>query len=438
MGSVGSATTTLRHWDVFRPVPGATGESTVFTQLTDRYLTSWPARLVGAAGAIAVVLALTFWLPYTWPYRIDINVYRLGGQAFLDGASLYGKLPDTEVDFNLPFTYPPIAAVIFSVFAVIPLRAASTAVTVVSFLAFVWVLALVLRDILRRPLPAALWIALPVMAAISWLGPMRANIEFGQINVLLMALVLTDVLVGENRRWRGWLTGLAVAIKLTPAVFLVYFLLRRDWRSLAMTVVSFAVYTAIGFALRPADSLEYWTSALRDTGRIGNAAYPSNLSINGVVHRLGLDQATASIVWFVVSSLVGLAIMWVAWRLLREGHKAAAALAVGLIALFCSPVSWSHHWVWALPLLVVLSVWAIDRTGSWIACLAMVVMGVLVFWLEPQWWWFDDDRGETPDWNGLQQIVGSAYLVWAAVALVLLALPPRSKLDPAGSATPPG
>lgn len=410
----------------------------MFTQLTDRYLSSWFARVVGAAAALLVLLALTFWLPYTWPYRIDADVYRLGGRAFLDGAGLYGRLPDTGVGFNLPFTYPPIAAVLFSVFAIMPFRAASTAVSVVSLLAFVWVLALVLRSLLRRPLADAVWIALPVMAAISWLGPMRANIEFGQINVLLMALVLTDVLAGENRKWRGWLTGLAVAIKLTPAVFLVYFLLRRDWRSLIMTVVSFVAYTAIGFALRPADSVEYWTSALRDTARIGNAAFPSNLSINGVVHRMGFDGTTASILWFVISSLVGLAIMWVAWRLLRDGHKAAAALTVGLIALFCSPVSWSHHWVWALPLLVVFAVWAIERIRPWVACLAMVAMGVVIFWLEPQWWWFDDDRGETPDWNGFQQIVGSAYLVWVAAALVLLALPlprnPRSGRAEAQSA----
>lgn len=402
----------------------------MFEQLTERYLASWPARIVAAAAALLVAAALTFWLPYTWPYRIDIDVYRLGGRAFLDGAHLYGQLPDTAVGANLPFTYPPIAAALFSLFAIMPLRAASTLVTMLSIVALGWVLALVLRDVMRRRLAEAAWLALPALALISWLGPMRENIEFGQINVLLMALVLTDVLAGEGKRWRGVLTGLAVAIKLTPAVFLVYFLLRRDWRSLAMTVVSFVAYTAIGFVLRPSDSVEYWTSALRDTGRIGNAGFPSNLSINGALHRLGLEGTAASLTWFVVSSAVGLAIMWVAWRLLKSEQKAAAALAVGFIALFCSPVSWGHHWVWALPVLVVLAVWAAQGVPPRFAWLVLLIGGAYIFWAMPQWWFPRPEEGEIPDWNLFQQLVGSAYLVWAAAVLVVMAFHWRKELLP--------
>ncbi|MEO7588326.1 MAG: glycosyltransferase 87 family protein [Arachnia sp.] len=406
----------------------------MFEQLTGRYLASWPARLVALALALLVGVALAFWLPYTWPYRIDIDVYRLGGQAFLDGADLYGRLPDTEVGANLPFTYPPIAAALFSFFAIMPLVAASTLVSILSILALGWVLALVLGEVTRRTLSEGLWLALPVLALISWLGPMRENIEFGQINVLLMALVLTDVLAGQGKPWRGWLTGLAVAIKLTPAVFLVYFLLRRDWRSLIMTVVSFAAYTTIGFVLRPADSVEYWTAALRDTGRIGNAGFPSNLSLNGFIHRLGFDGTAASVVWFLVSAAVGLAIMWIAWRLLEADQKAAAALVVGLIALFSSPVSWGHHWVWALPLLVVFAVWAARGIAPRVAWLVLLVAGAYIFWALPQWW-FASSEGETPDWNLFQQLVGSAYLVWAAASLAVLAVHwrPRRLAGPAAN-----
>ena len=416
----------MRGYDPQQVVHPQAGEK-VFEQLTKRYLASWPARIVAAALALLVLAALTFWLPYTWPYRIDIDVYRLGGRAFLDGVDLYGPLPDTEVGANLPFTYPPIAAALFSVFAVMPLVAASTLLSILSVVGLAWVLTLVLRDVTRRSLSDAWWLALPVLALISWLGPMRENIEFGQFNVLLMVLVLTDVLAGKGKPWRGWLTGLAVAIKLTPAVFLVHYLLRRDWRSLIMTMVSFGVYTAIGFALRPADSVEYWTSALRDTGRIGNAGFPSNLSINGFLHRLGLDGTTATVTWFVVSALVGLVIMWIARRLLQAGQEAAAALVVGLIALFCSPVSWGHHWVWALPLLVVLALWAAQGLASPWGSLALVVTGTYVFWALPQWW-FPSQEGETPNWNLIQQLIGSAYLVWAAAALVFMALPLRQRV----------
>ena len=181
-------------------------------------------------------------------------------------------------------------------------------------------------------------------------------------------------------------------------------------------------------------SVEYWTTALRDTGRIGNAGFPSNLSINGFVYRLGFEGTTASLAWFVVSAVVGLAIMWVAWRLLKADQKAAAALAVGLIALFCSPVSWGHHWVWALPLLVVLAVWAAQGVAPWGAWVLLLVTGSYIFWAEPQWWYPSDGEG-IPNWTRLQQLVGSAYLMWATAVVLVMAVHWRHHREDAGAAT---
>lgn len=390
--------------------------------LAEGYLASWPARLLALAMAVGGVLGLVFWLPYTWPYRIDIDVYRLGGEAFLRGADLYAVLPDTEVGANLPFTYPPIAAALFSGFAVMSLQAASTLISLVSLLCLGWVLLLVIRGTTDRPRAQVWWLTVLALGLTLWLGPVRENIEFGQINPLLMALVMTDLLAGRNKWWRGSLVGLAVAIKLTPAVFLMYFLLRRDWRAMAGTVVSFALYTAIGFALRPGDSITYWTSALGDTDRIGHPGFPSNLSINGFLARLGIDSRLA---WFLVAGVAGLAISWVAWRLLKVGEHAAAGLTIGQIALFCSPVSWGHHWVWAVPLVVVLVMWA-ARGGSLTALwLGLAAVGAWVLWAKPQWW-YPSEENARPDWMLLQQLVGSSYLLWAALAMVAIgAFAPR-------------
>ena len=68
------------------------------------------------------------------PYRIDIDVYRMGGQAWLDGHPLYS--PDvkfhTPIGLNLPFTYPPLAAVIFAPFAWLGMPAASVTITLIT------------------------------------------------------------------------------------------------------------------------------------------------------------------------------------------------------------------------------------------------------------------------------------------------------------------
>ena len=68
------------------------------------------------------------------PYRIDIDVYRMGGQAWLDGRPLYadGAMFHTRVGLDLPFTYPPLAAIAFSPFAWLSLPGASVAITLIT------------------------------------------------------------------------------------------------------------------------------------------------------------------------------------------------------------------------------------------------------------------------------------------------------------------
>ena len=66
------------------------------------------------------------------PYRIDIDVYRTGAQVFLDGGAIYGPMPELSQGGHLPFTYPPIAAALFTVFAIMPLWVGSTLLTLAS------------------------------------------------------------------------------------------------------------------------------------------------------------------------------------------------------------------------------------------------------------------------------------------------------------------
>ena len=409
----------------------------------DRYLSSTTARLVVVVlGAVGALLHLTVipGLDRPPPYRIDLDVYRTGGQVFLDGGDLYGELPVLAEGAYLPFTYPPLSAQLFSVFTLVPLAVASTIITVATIAVTASVVRLVLTRTCDRPRRDLWWLTAAVVAVAIWSGPVRETLGFGQINVFLMALVLVDVLRGRGRWWGGTLTGLAMAVKLTPAVFLLYFVLRRDWRGLATAIGSALAFTGIGHLLAPEDSVRYWTFAIRDPARIGGLPFSSNQSVNGVVYRLGLEGTAASAVWFVVASLVGLAIAYVAWRLLRAGHEVAAAVVVGYVALFCSPVSWGHHWVWAVPAVVLALVWA-DRAATrdddddergW---LALAGSGVVIFLSTPQWW-VPNSHDRELGWGPLEHVVGNAYLIWAAVFLVVLGVrasrlgPPDRGADP--------
>ncbi|GAA1721152.1 glycosyltransferase 87 family protein [Dietzia cercidiphylli] len=402
----------------------------------DRYLASTAGRAVAAVLALVGTLLHTIGIPGLQqipPYRIDLDVYRVGGQVFRDGGELYGELPQLARGDMLPFTYPPLSAQIFSVFTLVPLAAASVIITLATIAVLAYVVQLVLTRTCDRPIRELWWVTVAVMAVALWFGPVRETIGFGQVNVFLMALVLVDVIRGRGRWWGGSLTGLAMAIKLTPAVFLLYFALRRDWRGLGTAVLAALAFTGIGHLLTPDDSARYWSFAIRDPARIGGLSFTSNQSVNGLVHRLGLEDTAATVAWFVVSALVGLGIAWVAWRLLRRGHEVAAAVAVGFVALFCSPVSWGHHWVWSVPAVVLTMVWAARAAGrdddderGW---LVLAGSGIVVFLTTPQWW-FPHDEGRELAWGPIQHLVGDAYLVWAVAFLVVVGVRAARLGDP--------
>src|SRR5262249_23241973 len=197
----------------------------------------------------------------------------------------------------------------------------------------------------RRLLPWALPAAL-------LLEPIRSTLTYGQINVLLMALVTFDCLTRAPRWPRGVLVGIAAAVKLTPGVFLLFFLLRRDLRSAARAGLAFAACTSAAFALAPHDSLRYWTQVAYHPAPIGAIAYASTQSILGPLARLGLTNPARAWLWLALSLLVA-ALAVIGMRgAIKTGHVTHALLLNAAVGLLISPISWSHHWVWAAPALL--------------------------------------------------------------------------------------
>ena len=254
-----------------------------------------------------------------------------------------------------------------------------------------------------------------------FLEPVRNTLDYGQINVVLMALVAADCLIVAPRWPRGALVGIAAAVKLTPAAFVLFFLCRGDRRAAGTAAVSFAGCTAAGFLLAPHDSARYWTSIVFQTGRPGSPVYATNQSIQAVLGRAGLAPRTPAetAAWLVLSAAV-LVAAWAGMRRAFAGAEDAWALSLNAFAaLLISPISWSHHWVWGELAVLVLGLRSLRNRHR--GGLAAAAAGLVIFAAAPQWWFPSGENRET-HWAAWQQVLGSSYVIYAVVILLLAAL----------------
>ncbi|GAA3173442.1 hypothetical protein GCM10020255_063450 [Rhodococcus baikonurensis] len=182
------------------------------------------------------------------------------------------------------------------------------------------------------------------------------HISFGQVNLVLMVLVLLDVTRSEHSRFgrwfpRGLLIGIAAAIKLTPALFVAYFVVTKQWRLAIWSSIGFAAATAVAAVVDPAVSWTFWSDVvwnLSDRVDLSGQAIASagNSSLQGGLAALGTWTASLTMPLTVLCAAVAL---WIARDVYRVGRAVDAALVIGLSAPILSPISWIHHWVYLVP-----------------------------------------------------------------------------------------
>ncbi|MFZ2174232.1 MAG: glycosyltransferase 87 family protein [Rhodococcus sp. (in: high G+C Gram-positive bacteria)] len=360
-------------------------------------------------------------------YRLDLDVYRLGGSVFLDGPTLYGAMPATAMGNSLPFTYPPLAAVVFSPLSLVSLDVAGIVLTVLSLLALFSVLVVTLSSLGVRPRTTLVWTALGALAVAMALEPVSSTLDYGQINIVLMALVTADCLLKKTPWPRGLLIGLAAAIKLTPAVFILYFLVRKDFRAAVVTGAGFVVFSALGALATWKDSVTYWTQTLFDSDRIGTPAYPANQSITGVLARLGVSEQMRTPIWLVLSVLVLMLALVAMFRAVRAGEPALTLGLTAVLGLLVSPVSWSHHWVWAVPIIITLAIVAYRRR---IVPLAVVAVAGLVVVKVAAHWQLGPGRWSGTGWSLWDQFLASSYVWWGLLVIIVSLFAFRMRTSP--------
>ena len=312
-----------------------------------------------------------------------------------------------------------------------PMAAAGTVLALCT-IALAAVVLRVFLSCLAAPQRVSGWALAWLLPPTLFLEPVRNTLAYGQINVILMALVTLDCLAGAPRWPRGALVGLTVAVKLTPAAFVLFFLLRRDYRAAATAAASFAAAAGAGFLLAWRDSARYWTRTVFQVSRIGNPAYAADQSIAGVLARAGLDPHTlaGTAVWLALSMAVLLAAGRGMQHAFTAGENCWALSVNAFAALLISPISWSHHWVWSAPAVLTLAVLGYRHHAR--LPLITAVCGILVFGAAPQWW-FPSGQNRELRWAAWQQAIGSSYVIFAVLILLLYAATklgiPRSHSD---------
>jgi alpha-1,2-mannosyltransferase len=315
--------------------------------------------LAGVAGVAAYVLPGLPDPAAHWPLW-NVQVYQWGGQqAAAGGGALYAP------GGPFSFTYPPFAALGFAAFSGAPAWVLELVLTAGSLVALPVLCGQALAAAGVRPRPG---IVFAVSALALQTRPVAYTLHLGEINLILAALIGADLLRREDGAWwQGIGTGLAAGIKLTPLIFVAYLVLTGRVRAAATAGAAFALTVAAGFAWLPAGSRTFWLGGVfYNQRRIGNPANPSDQSLAGAVARLAGTGDPPRAWWLVAALAVGLAGLAVAVWAHRRGYRLAGFLCCAFTGLLVSPFSWTHHWVWVVPLLVwlIATAWR-RRTAAW-------------------------------------------------------------------------
>jgi alpha-1,2-mannosyltransferase len=407
-----------------------------------------PVRSFGRAvlvlGLVVFAAALTEYVRHVQAHQdrlwnpVDLQVYYWGGTTARHTHHVY------DLDFHigtlgLPFTYTPFALEVFKALSYVGeltlqwLVACGSIVALIASAWVAWGLAGYRRNLGR------LGAALAVAGLALWTEPMMQNLNFGQVNVFLMLIVLLDF--AQRDRWwtKGIGIGLAAGFKLVPAIFIVYLVATRRLRAAAVATGTLAATVLGGFVLMPREAHRYWIDGLfDDPARVGNVNYVGNQSLQGLLARtLGLDTHGVKPYWLAAVVLIAAVAVPLSVWAHRRGEELLGVAATAMFGLLVSPISWSHHWVWLAVFLVAGGCllhscrapwwgWLL-ATGPYLLCVAWpavafsdlqnrTVLPNGLIWSVPY------NNNAEDHWTGLQVLIGNLYPLLGVLLLAILGL----------------
>ena len=370
--------------------------------------------MAAAPYLLAVSLLARFAVTYLVPNGtnfIDLHVY-VDGAATMGDGGLYDFVYRPVIPpLPLQFTYPPFAALVFYPLHFLPFAVVGLlwqlGIVAALYGSAVLVLKLLKVTDARR---AMAWTALTI-----WFEPVRHLFELGQIGALLMVAVLGAVV---SRRWwvSGLLVGVAAGVKLTPAVAGLYFVGGRQWRAVAWSAVVFASTVALSIAVGGAQARFYFTDLMGNADRVGVVDTPMNQSLRGVLSYVaGHDVGYGPALLVAVAATAAVGVM--AWWRIGPADALGRIVVVMLFGLLISPISWTHHWVWVLPLVMWLVLGERRARTRWVGWAWVALAYVGAPWLVT----FAGDTGRLGGRPWYAEAAGSLYVVAAVATLVYVA-----------------
>jgi alpha-1,2-mannosyltransferase len=392
--------------------------------------------LLGLSVLVHFVLVAT----NTQMTMIDLMVYRNASPFLLHGTLYDWRQTRFSAQFPLPFTYPPFAALVFLPLSWVPWVVVRWGWQIISVVCLWWLVRLSLRliardraggtpavvfddEVWRRR--AMLWTALGL-----WFEPVRTTLNYGQINLVLAAIVLAGM-VSSRPVLSGLSVGVTAGIKLTPALSGVYFLATKRWAAAVWSFVAFAATIGVAYLVSPTQSVLYWFHLINDPSRIGPIGSAINQSLRGALSRtVGHDVGTGPL-WLLAVAVSVVLLVFALRAAVRAGDVLAGVIAVQFFTLLVSPISWSHHWVWMVPaLLWLLYGRAAGRRAAlvtatvWLAAVGSYLISFLLaqqksIWLFPHPWY--------------DALLGWVYPACGMATLIVMAvlLRPSRVADPA-------
>jgi alpha-1,2-mannosyltransferase len=404
---------------------------------------------VAAVAAIAYLAALATHPMAAMLKGFDLQVYLDGGQQALHHS---GNLFTWHYDNHpgIQFTYTPFAALLFAAGSVLPFHALMGLAAVVSTFALAATVWIAFRE-LGWSGTARTGATLLLTGLVFWTEPVQRALFLGQVELVLMALIVWDLCQPDRRRLKGAVTGIAAGVKLVPLLFIVYLLITRRFRQAAVAAGAFAVTVIVGFIVLPKPSVTWWIDGnFFKASRTGFVGEEANQSLQGIITRLDGSVTGGQAPWYAVAVIAGVLGLAAAVLLHRSGRTFAGLMACALTALLISPISWDHHWVWIAPgLAVITDAAARAATAAGRACwLALAAVVLVVYGGWPDFWsrkagllqgglinyapsssFAHGDNPAYPEyhWHGLQLIAGNLYVL-GGIGLFLVVVVTAARL----------
>jgi alpha-1,2-mannosyltransferase len=181
------------------------------------------------------------------------------------------------------------------------------------------------------------------------------TLQFGQINAVIGALLVIDMLLVDRKHRLGGIgLGLAAAIKVTPAYLGMVFAAAGRVRHAIVAGITAIAATLFAFVVLPGSSFDYWTSVLYDTDRVGRVETNFNNSLRRIVSWLELSGALSTLVWIAVSAVVTLIVIVRVRRSFARNNVLAAYTIASIGGYLVSPISWGHHLLFLGPAVALL------------------------------------------------------------------------------------